>query len=190
MKITVILGSVREGRQSHKVAIELANKFATQNEIAVELIDLADLNLPMMTERISKMANPPENITQFSQSVENADAIVFVSPEYNGSYTGVLKNAIDYLFKEFQRKPIGVVAVAAGKFGGINASHLMQTLVLSLGAFPMPMKLLVPFVQNAFDTEGNLIDETLTKSFDSFVKEFIWFAEAITLHKQRVLTQV
>ena len=131
MKITLILGSVREGRQSHKVAHELANRLAAQDQVSVELIDLADINLPMMTERLNKMVNPPENITQFSKSVGSADAIVFVSPEYNGSYSGVLKNATDYLLKEFYRKPIGIATVAGGKFGGLNASHAMQTLVLS-----------------------------------------------------------
>jgi NAD(P)H-dependent FMN reductase len=187
MKIAVILGSVREGRQSHKVAHELANRFATQEGVEVELIDLADVNLPIMSERLNKMPNPPANIVQFSKSVDSADAIVLVSPEYNGSYSGVLKNAVDYLLKEFNRKPIGVATVAGGKFGGLNATHQMQSLILHLGAFPMPMKLLVPFVQNAFDAEENLTDETLTKSFDTYVKEFIWFAEAIVLHKQRSL---
>jgi NAD(P)H-dependent FMN reductase len=190
MKIAVILGSVREGRQSHKVAQELANRLALQESVEVELIDLADVNLPIMTERLSKMANPPANLVQFSQSVDKADAIVFVTPEYNGSYTGVLKNAIDYLLKEFHRKPIGVATVAGGKFGGLNATHHLQSLVLHMGAFPMPLKLVVPFVQNAFDAEENLIDETLTKSFEVFVKEFIWFAEAIVFHKQRALATV
>jgi len=190
MKITLILGSVREGRQSHKVANELVRKLTTQDNLEVELIDLAELNLPMMTERLNKMANPPTNLTQFSQSVASADAIILISPEYNGSYTGVLKNAMDYLLKEFHRKPVGVVAVAAGKFGGVNASHHMQSLVLSIGAFPMPAKLLVPFVQNVFDTEETINDETLTKSFDTFLQEFIWFAEAIVSQKQRALAKV
>ncbi len=183
MKIAIILGSVREGRQSHKVAQELAQKFAQQEGVEVELIDLAVLNLPMMTERINKMPQPPANLVQFSESVNKADAVILVSPEYNGSYTGVLKNAIDYLLKEFYRKPIGTVAVAGGKFGGLNATHHIQSLILHLGAFPMPLKLLVPFVQNVFDAEEHLTDETLTKSFDAFVKEFVWFAEAIVAQK-------
>lgn len=187
MKIAILLGSVREGRQSHKVAHELAQKFALQTNVEVELIDLAELNLPIMTERLGKMTNPPANIAQFSKSMESADAIILVSPEYNGSYTGVLKNAMDYLLKEYYRKPMGVVAVAGGKFGGLNATHHMQSLILHLGAFPMPLKLLVPFVQNVFDAEDILTDETLTKNFDTFVKEFIWFSEAIVLHKQRTL---
>ena len=120
--------------------------------------------------------------------MDSADAIILVSPEYSGSYSGVLKNALDYLLKEFHRKPIGTVAVAGGKFGGLNASHQLQSLILHLGAFPMPLKLLVPFVQNVFDAEDTLTDETLTKSFDNFIKEFIWFSEAISLHKQRTAT--
>lgn len=187
MKIAILLGSVREGRQSHKVAHELTRKFALQEGVEAKLIDLAELNLPIMTERISKMTIPPANLMQFSESINQADAIVLVSPEYNGSYTGVLKNAMDYLLKEFHKKPIGTVAVAGGKFGGLNATHHMQSLILHLGAFPMPLKLLVPFVQNVFDVEEHLTDETLTKNFDTFVKEFIWFSEAIVFHKERTL---
>ena len=190
MKIAIILGSVREGRQSHKVAHELAHKLEAQQGVEVELIDLATINLPIMTERLGKMLNPPANIVQFSKSVDSADALILVSPEYNGSYSGVLKNAMDYLLKEFYRKPIGTVAVAGGKFGGLNATHHMQSLILHLGAFPMPLKLLVPFVQNVFDTEENLTDESLTKNFDAFIKEFIWFTEAIIFQKQRSLASV
>ena len=184
MKIVIILGSVREGRQSNKVSNELAKIFLTKTKASIEILDLASYNLPLMTEKISKMPQAPEALLTFADKVNQADALIFVSPEYNGTYTGVFKNAIDYLFKEFHRKPIGVVSVASGKMGGINCSLQLQHLVLSLGAYPMPLKLLVPFVQNAFDADENLIEEGLIKSFDAFTNEFLWFAEAIVKHKQ------
>lgn len=185
MKIAIISGSVREGRQTPKVTQALTKHLQAQPDITVELIDLAEYALPMMTERLNKLQNPKKELTTFARQVGEADAILFVTPEYHGSYSGVLKNAVDFLWKEFQRKPIGSVTVASGRMGGINASTELQLLILSLGAFPMPLKLLVPFVQNAFDPEGELIDDNLTKNLASFVSEFIWFAEAIVLHKQR-----
>jgi NAD(P)H-dependent FMN reductase len=127
----------------------------------------------------------PEGLAAIQQLLDSADAMIFLSPEYHGSYSGALKNALDYFWKEFARKPIGVVAVASGKFGGINASTDMQQLVLSLGGFPMPFKLLIPTVQHVFDEEGKLIDEFLSKSFDKFVHEYAWFAEAIADRKAK-----
>jgi hypothetical protein len=59
----------------------------------------------------------------------------------------------------------------------------MQLLVLSLGAFPMPYKLLVPFVDEAFDENGILVSESTAKSFEKFINEFLWFAEAIVNQK-------
>jgi azobenzene reductase len=111
--------------------------------------------------------------------------MIFLSPEYHGSYSGALKNAVDYFTAEFKRKPIGVVAVGSGRFGGINASTEMQQLVLSLGAYPMPYKLLVPHVQHAFDEKGELKDDQLGKGMDKFVTEFVWLSEAILDKKKK-----
>jgi NAD(P)H-dependent FMN reductase len=133
----------------------------------------------VLEEKYLDGTDMPDGLAEIKIQLDNADAMIFLSPEYHGSYSGALKNALDYFWKEFAHKPIGVVAVASGKFGGINASTDMQQLVLSLGAFPMPYKLLVPMVQHAFDEKGDIIDEGLSKSFDKFVTEFCWFAGAI-----------
>jgi len=119
-----------------------------------------------------------------SQSLKQADALLFVSPEYHGSYTGVLKNAVDHYREEFARKVIGVVCTGSGKFGGINASTQLQQLILSLGAFPMPRKLIVPFIQEAFDEDIQPLSLRLEKECKGFVEEFLWFSRAITKAKE------
>jgi NAD(P)H-dependent FMN reductase len=189
MNIIIISGSTRVGRRSHQATIELAKRMAKHN-IHTEVIDLAEYKFPMLEDTATKHANPPVGLQTFAQKLDAADAMIFVSPEYHGSYSGALKNAVDYVWKEFAKKPIGIVTATTGKFGGINASTQMQLLVLSLGAFPMPYKLLVPFVDEAFDENGVLINETIGKSFEKFISEFMWFAEAIVNHKDKVFAKV
>ena len=186
MKITIISGSVRKGRKSHQVALELQKRFTKVEGVAFDIVDLAESQLPVLEdERYQMHASPSAAMVEIHHKLNDADAIIFLSPEYHGSYTGALKNAVDYYWSEFQKKPIGVVATSSGRFGGINTSTQLQQLVLSLGAYPMPLKLLVPQVQLAFNEEGNLTDETLAKNIDKYVAEFTWFADAIVSKKQR-----
>jgi azobenzene reductase len=138
MDILIISGSVRTGRKSHDVAVELQKRFVTHGLAKTHVLDLAAYSLPVLEEKfLSGSETMPEGLSEIQHMLDSADAMVFLSPEYHGSYSGALKNALDYFWKEFMRKPIGVVAVAAGSHGGINASTEMQQLILSLGAFPI-----------------------------------------------------
>jgi NAD(P)H-dependent FMN reductase len=90
-----------------------------------------------------------------------------------------LKNTLDYFYKEYSKKPIGVVMVSGGARGGINASHDLQKQILGLGAFPMPYKLLVANVGKAFDEKGNPVEESLKNSFQKFANELLWLTKGI-----------
>ena len=180
MNILIISGSIRTGRKSHDVAVELQKRFVALKHTDTNILDLAIYNLPVLEEKfLVGSTGMPAGLAEIQQQLDASDAMIFLSPEYHGSYSGALKNAVDYFWKEFMRKPIGVVATGSGKFGGINASTEMQQLILSLGAFPMPYKLLIPAVQHAFPEEGKMTDEALSKNFNKFVQEFLWFASAI-----------
>jgi len=178
MKVTIFLGSIREGRQSHRAAYYVA-KSLDERGIESDLIDLAKTPLPIHSGPDEKNPQLKKNIEQISRRLKTADAIIFVTPEYHGSLSGVLKNAIDYYWEEFQKKPIGVVAASAGRMAGINASTQLQHVILSLGAFPMPLKLLVPEIHNAFDDEFLPQNEKIITSTEKFLDEFLWFAEAL-----------
>ena len=183
MKVTLLLGSIRNGRQSDRIAYYLEEKLK-QHTIDAELIDLKESSLPLMQERVGHHPELPEEVKVVSERLHQADALIFISPEYHGSFSGVLKNAVDYFWNEFSKKPIGVVTVSGGKFGGINASSHLQQLVLSLGAFPMPTKLLVPEVGNVFNPGDQSVQETFVLATERFIKEYKWFAEAI-IEKKR-----
>jgi NAD(P)H-dependent FMN reductase len=178
MKYAIILGSIRIGRQSHRIAYYLEKKIK-QKGIDVIMIDLAEHPLPMMEDENGKLHNPTGDISIIGAQLKEADAMILVSPEYHGSFTGVLKNALDFYWAEFKKKPIGVVTTGSGKMGGINASTQMQHVVLSLGAYPLPTKLLIPEIQHAFDDNFEPIREDVVRNSDRFLNEFSWFANAI-----------
>jgi azobenzene reductase len=182
MKCAIILGSIRVGRQSHKIAYYLENKIR-QKGIDVTMIDLAEHPLPMMEEDNGRLRSPADDISIMGARLKDADSMILVSPEYHGSFSGVLKNALDFYWAEFKKKPIGVVTTGSGKMGGINASTQMQHVVLSLGAYPLPTKLLIPEIQHAFNNEYEPLREDIIKNTDRFLNEFSWFANAIVQAK-------
>ncbi|MGH9852590.1 MAG: NADPH-dependent FMN reductase, partial [Blastocatellia bacterium] len=118
--IPVILGSTRRGRQSPRVARFISERMKQTGKIETEILDLLEYNFPIMEERLRFRDDPPPGLLEFSQKVARSDSLVIVTPEYNNGYPGVLKNALDYLLPECQRKPIAIVTVSAGGFGGIN----------------------------------------------------------------------
>jgi NAD(P)H-dependent FMN reductase len=179
MKIAVVLGTTRIGRQSENVALELVSRLKTDKDVEIIFLDIAQYPFPVFEERILLHPNPPKGLLDFSHELSQAQGIIFVIPEYNGSLPGTFKNAFDHFYAEYKGKPIGVVCVSDGKFAGVQASLQLQTLILHVFAYPMPVKLLVPFVGKAFDENGKLIDETLDKGMTRFIYEYKWFAKAI-----------
>jgi NAD(P)H-dependent FMN reductase len=169
-------------RQPHRAAYYLKKKLKNRN-IETDLIDLAEEPVPVLKERVGCHPDPPENAVEISERLHQADAILLVTPEYHSSISGALKNAIDYYWSEFQKKPIGVVAASAGGFGGINASTHLQQIILGVGAYPMPLNLLVPRIHKAFDESNEPQNEKIVQSTENFLDEFLWFADA--LHQKK-----
>ena len=137
-----------------------------------------------MEEVLHRHPNPPEGLDRFAALVRNADAAVFVSPEYNGSYTAALKNAVDYLKEgEFARKVVGIASATTGPLGGMRAAMNMQELVLGVSGFPVPQMLLVGNLPQRFDESGKLLDPAFEKSMNNFLNNFLWLAEAVVAKK-------
>lgn len=180
MKIALILGSARIGRQSHKVAHLLSQTFNGYQDVESRILDLADYQLPMMEERYGIHPDPPAEVLRMARDLEGVDALVLLTPEYNGSYSGILKNAVEYFARHWAGKPIGTVTTSSGKFGGISASHQVQHLILSIGAYPMPLKLVVPFVQDTLDESLEHVAPDVQKQTEQFAERFIAFAAAIS----------
>lgn len=184
MHITILSASTRLNRQSHRVALAL-EKWINENSVhTAEVLDLAEYNFPVMEEVLHRHPNPPAGLMDFAERVRQSDAHLFVSPEYNGTYTSALKNAVDYLKeKEFSRKVIGVVTATTGMLGGIRAALSMQQLVLGIAGYAIPQMLTVPQVSQRFDEVGNLIDLAFEAKLSNFMEQFFWLAEAVTEKK-------
>jgi len=183
--IPIILGSVRRGRQSPKVARFLAERMRRTGRIEAEILDLAEYNFPIMEERLHHRDDPPPGVREFAAKLARAHAIVIVTPEYNNGYPGVLKNALDYFYPEYKRKPVGIATVSSGDFGGIRCLAQLRLVMFNLGAVPIPAAFPVPRVQDNFDDEGNPREPLFEKSAASFLGELLWFTEAVTAQKAR-----
>lgn len=180
MKITIILGSIRKNRRSGYVANHLKNLLFEMEGVDVQFLDLIDYPFPVMEERYRFLENPPEFMKEFSRKMSESDGIIIVTPEYNGSYSGALKNALDYFKPEYHKKPMGVVTVSDGQWGGINASHHLFAWMLHVKAIPSPFKLMVKNAGDLFDEKGNLTDEKFNPRAANFIDEFLWLCKSIS----------
>lgn len=185
MKIAIISASIRKGRQTHAVALELQRRLQQRDGLISDLIDLGEVTLPLFEETYQEESASPAT-TALRKRLRAADALFFVSPEYNGSYTAALKNMTDGFSKvEFAGKPIGVVSVSSGILGGMRAAQLMQQLVLALYGFPIPQLLLVPEVSKKFSEEGALLDAAFGQKIEDYLDKYLWFAQAISNQKEK-----
>ena len=183
--IPVILGSTRRGRQSPKVARFVSDRLKRTGRIETEILDLLEYNFPLMEERLSRREDPPPRLREYAEKINRADSIVIVTPEYNNGYPGVLKNALDYLLPEYKRKPIAIVTVSGGSFGGIYALAQLRLVSFGLGAFAIPASLPISRVQESFAEDGTPSDPSYEKRAEFFVAEVLWFAEAIANQKAK-----
>lgn len=183
--VPIILGSTRRGRQSPRVARFIAERLRRSQQIETEILDLLTYEFPIMEERLRFRDDPPAGLQEFSEKITRADALVIVTPEYNNGYPGVLKNALDYLLPEYRRKPIGIVTVSAGGFGGISCLAQLRLVTLAMGALPIPAALPVSRVQDSFDEDGTPRDASYEQRAKTFIDELLWFTEAVASQKAK-----
>jgi NAD(P)H-dependent FMN reductase len=181
--VPVVLGSIRRNRESIKIAKFALRSLKERAMVDAELLDLKELDLPMMEERLRFRDDANPNLLEFSAKFSRATSILIVTPEYSGGYPGVLKNALDYLKPECSRKPFGIITVSAAATGGVLCLNALRQVILHLGGIPIPASLPVSRVQEAFDVEGNPADPAFHHRAKIFFDEFLWFTEALGSHK-------
>ncbi len=130
IRIAIIIGSTRPGRKAEPVARWVHDIAARRDDATFELVDLADYNLPHLDEPTPAAMGPDytkSHTKNWADKIASFDGYVFVTPEYNHSTTGVLKNAIDYLYVEWHNKAAGFVGY--GLTGATRAvEHLRQVM--------------------------------------------------------------
>lgn len=177
--ISIISSSVRNGRNSHRVALYFKN-YLEENDIAnVKIIDLKTLDFPIFEERLKFISEPTEAMISLADDIKNSDGIIVVTPEYNGGYPASLKNVIDLLYAEWKRKPIGIATVSAGAFAGSQAITSLQFSLWKIGALVVPAMFPVATVEKSFNETGHPSDKEATdKRAKAFISELTWWIEA------------
>lgn len=175
MQIVVVSGSARPQRQSHQVALAVVNKLEEKGH-TVQLLDVRELNFPLLENIFAKTANPPEKMKAASAAIAQSKGLILVSPEYNGSYSGAIKNTLDYFYQEYAGKVFGIVSVSGGMLGGINAAKSLQQFALTVKGIVAPNVLITPKVQTLFE-DGKLTDTAYADRLDKFLTDFLRLAQ-------------
>lgn len=192
MKIGIVIGSVRQGRVSNKLAKWVENEVSSLDGVDVKLLDLVDYPMPLFDEAVSPQYNPdrkPTNeVKKWLDAVSECDAVVLVTPEYNRSYSSALKNALDYLDFQLKRKP--VLLVAHGSTGGAQSVAHLRGVVPGLGGITVPAAVMVVGrVDDIVDENGNVSEEVKANPYGpqaaltGAVAELKWFTDALSSAK-------
>jgi chromate reductase len=161
-KVGVIVGSIRKGSFSRMVGKAMCGLNPNLDCEILEIKQLSMYNQDLDNE-------PPRDWVEFRDRIRACDAILFVTPEYNRSVPGVLKNAIDvgsrpYGHSAFANKPCAVVSVSPGAIGGFGANHHLRQMLVFLQMPALQMEAYVGNVAKVFDEAGNLTSDD-TRSF-------------------------
>jgi len=186
MIIRIISASVRNGRNSHRVAL-FFEKYIRENGLAtVEILDLKTYAFPLFEERLQYLEKPDAQVLDFAGKVKTADGIIIVTPEYNGGYPAALKNVVDLLYPEWKKKPIAVTTVSDGSFAGTQVITSILFSLWKIGAWVVPSMFPVPKVQEHYDEEGNAVNpENVHKRAKNFVGELLWSIQAKQLMEEK-----
>ncbi len=183
MKIQVILGSVREGRLGDRVAKWVMSEMKNVPEAEFELVDVKDYPMPFFDEPFAPFFNhePYKNeaARNWCAKLNEADAYLFVTAEYNHSVPAVLKNAIDYLANEVRNKPVGIVSYSTGMVGGARAAeHLVQ--IFNHMVMPvMPGTVSMGRADQLLDESGALQTPGIEKGLANLVKDLLHQAKVL-----------
>ncbi len=174
MKIFAFAGSLRTGSYNRallRAALELA-----PSEAEVEVYDLG--SIPLYNGDLEE-ENYPQVVADFKEKIRNADAILIVTPEYNYSVPGVLKNAIDWASRPpknipFIGKPAAIIGASTGRFGTVRSQMHLRQVLFAVGLHLMNSpEIMVSQAADKFDTEGKLVDERTSESLRKFWPAFL-----------------
>ena len=180
-KLLILIASTRPGR----IGLPVANWFVERAEVhggfELEVVDLAELNLPLLDEpqhpRLRRYTK--DHSHAWSAIVDAADAVVMVTSEYNYGYPAALKNAIDYLHHEWRYKPVGFVSYG-GVAAGTRAVQQLKQVVTALAMMPTQAGVNIPFVQQFLGEDGTITgNEVMLEAVPAMLDELMMFQEAL-----------
>ena len=183
LNITIIYGSTREGRLGIRFAKYLKNEFSKRGNNC-ELVDPIDIQLDTLVKRYAdyEKSKAPQQLESLHKTLDNSDAFIIVSGEYNHFIPPALVNILNHFYIEYQRKPSAVTTYSVSPFGGVRVSSPLRAFLAQLGMPPISSMLHAPFVSKNFNTEGERISDDIEerhKEFEKFSTELEWYANAL-----------
>jgi NAD(P)H-dependent FMN reductase len=156
IKLHIIIGSVRPGRVGLPVGKWVESVARADERFDVTLVDLAEVNLPFLDEpempHLGRYTH--EHTKAWSRLIDEADAFILVTPEYNAGVAPSVKNALDFLSAEWKHKAMGLVS-----YGGISAGQrgiqVLKPTLLQLNIMPVPAAVPIPFVSGLISEDGS-----------------------------------
>lgn len=182
-RIAVVIGSTRPTRICPGIAAWSKRALAADSPLSYELLDLAEVDLPMLDEPLKAALNDyrNEHTKAWSASISSFDGFVFVVPQYNWGYPGVLKNALDYLYFEWRGKP--TTSVTYGTRGGGKAADQLHQVFNGLHMIPLADRVEVVVTDQQVDENWQLkdVEETMAPYREQLVAIDAGLVEALAV---------
>ena len=181
MKIVAIVGSLREKSYNMHLAKTMQERY--QDKFAIDIADIR--SLPHYDQ--DEENNPPQAVQEFKELIASANGVIIITPEYNWSIPGVLKNALDWASREdkvFIGKPVMALGATLGMLGTVRAQMHLREILSAPGVQakilpPGGNEVLIGFAQQKFDENtGKLVDEGTLSFIDNKVEAFIDFVKS------------
>jgi chromate reductase len=181
-KLIFLSGSSRKDSLNKKLA-KNAYEIASSQGATATLIDLADFDMPIYNGDLESESGLPENAKKLKQLFINHDGFFIASPEYNSSFSPLLKNSLDWISRPetkgetsliaFKGKTAALSAASPGGFGGLRGLVPLRIMLGNIGVHVIPSQLSIPFASKAFNEEGKFSDEKQLSTLKNLVLEFI-----------------
>jgi NAD(P)H-dependent FMN reductase len=185
LKIAIIVGSVRPNRVGPAVAEWFHETVKDNKDVQFDIVDLKDANLPLLDEPMPAMMGQyaNEHTKRWAETIDKYDGYVLVVSEYNHGYSASLKNALDYLYAEWNKKPVAFLSY--GVSGGLRAVEQLRTVVINLDMVPLNAQLWVNIYSGGLSEAGKVVPEAVQGGgVDKFVADLTWWAKALKTARQ------
>lgn len=187
MKLLVFAGSTRQQSFNRRLAAQAA-RMARDHGAEVTHLELADFDIPLYNADLEAQGTPPD-VLRLKALLYVHPAWIVCSPEYNGSYTALLKNTIDWASspvkghpewgrgtRPFVGKVVGLLSASPGALGGLRSLEHLAPLLLNLQCWLAPRNFALGRAADAFDAEGRLVNEASRDSVQAVVEQVLWAA--------------
>jgi NAD(P)H-dependent FMN reductase len=171
--IPLILGTARQGRESEHAARFVFERTKARAGVETEFIDIR--TLPMKLDDAGEQMKD----SKFA-------ATIIVTPEYNHSFPGLLKHALDMCLKEYIHKAVGICGVSAGPIGGARVIESLLPVMRELGLVTIFEDVNFGKIGSLFDERGQLLDENFVRRVDGFLNELIWMSKVLRHGRENI----